>query len=318
MLDSLIYSLNAVAPLIITVALGYFIKRTGLLSEAFWNGADKLVFNVALPTYLFIECSSSDFSVLFDLKYILFCLAGILTVFAGGCLIVPSIIKDKAKRGAFIQGIYRSNFAILGIPIAGALFGEDGVKLAAMMLVFAIPAYNVLAIIILSINRPGDGSGKAPSAGKIALGILKNPLIWGIILAVPFALTSATLPAFLDKSVTYVGNISTPLALLCLGAGFRFEDLKGRAGIALIAAGIKVMLIPTIACTIGVLLGFRGQQLGLIFILFGAPTAVSSFIMAKNMDSDYKLAGQIVLATTILSGFTIFVGSFVLRLLSLI
>ncbi len=148
--------------------------------------------------------------------------------------------------------------------------------------------------------------------------IVTNPLIIGVILAVPFMVWQIEMPIILNKSLVYLKNLATPLALICLGANFKAESMKGRASLAVCSSCLKTIVLPGVMVTLAALLGMRGESRGVILILFGAPTAVSSYIMAKNMGNDHELAAQILLLTTIICAFTIFAGIFILRSLSLI
>ena len=323
MASSIIFSLNAVLPLVILILLGFCLKqeKLGLFAEpkAFFNQVDRLVFHVALPVYIFNDLAEAKMEEIFDAKLVLYCVGGILLSFLLLVFIVPLFIKQKASRGAFIQGIYRSNFAILGVPLAGNLFEGVGSRTAALVLPFAVSLFNILAVVILSINAPSpeDAQSKG-SVGKIALGVIKNPLIIAIIIAVPFMLFKITLPALLQKSVNYVASMSTPLALVSLGAGIDLRVLKSKARLAFAASAIRTALSPLLFVIPAALLGFRDSALVVIFVLFAAPTAVSSFIMAKNMKSDYELAGQIVVLTTAICPVTVFLGSFILKSMGLI
>jgi predicted permease len=210
--------------------------------------------------------------------------------------------------------------AILGVPFAINLFGDEGGHIAAMVLAIVVPVYNILAVTVLSIFDPS--SSRKSLLGKIfkvLFGIIKNPLIISIALGGIVCAFDITLPAFADKTINYFANASTPLALIAIGASFRFSDLKGRAGLAVCGAILKTIAVPLVMLYIAnTFFGFTGARLGIVLEVFGTPTAVSSYIMAKNMNSDHKLANQIVLLTTLMSAFTIFAGSFILRRLGLI
>lgn len=319
MLESFLYSLNVILPIFILVILGFILGRYKFLTPEFLSVSEKFVFKIALPCMLFLEVAHSNISETLDVPLIIFCCTGIIISFIVLCLTVPVFIKSNDKRGAFIQGVYRSNFAILGVPLAENMFGESGVKIIAIVMPFAIVIFNVLAVVVLSMFAPAD---KKKSTGvlikEIAKNIITNPLIIAIVLAVPFMLTSFKLPVFLDKSITYLSNTTFSLALMSLGANFTSKSIKGRISLSIAASVLKTAVIPFAAVFIAVILGFTGEPLGIIFILFGAPTAVSSYIMAKNMGSDYELAGQILLLTTMMCLFTLFLGIFIMKSLSLI
>ena len=307
------------APIFLVVVLGWFLKHYKCIDDNFTNTAEKLVFRLALPVLLFCEVTEADLSTAFDGKFILFCCLGIVAVFILLCLIVPLFIRSNDRRGAFIQGAYRSNFAILGIPLAVNMFGDDGAAQIAMMMPFAITFFNVLAVLVLSIFAPRE-KRLSPLAllKKIGSNIITNPLILSVIAALPFLFFPIELPLVMTKSLGYLSNLATPLSLICIGANFSFDELHGRLGLAVTAALLRTVFIPGTVVLIAVLMGFRGVELGVILILFGAPTAVSSYIMAKNMKSDYVLAGQIMLLTTLFCVGTLFGGILLLKFLALI
>ena len=320
MFDNLVFSINAILPVFIMVILGWILKNKKFLPESFFNSADKFVFKVALPCNLFIGILAGDVEKLRQaLPLMLFCAVGITALFLVAWLIVPLAIKDNAKRGAFIQGIYRGNFAILGLPIAENLFGEAGATTVAVVMPAAIMLVNVYAVIILTVYAPSEVK-KTPlkTTADICLSIVKNPLIISVFTGLVFMLLGIKLPTFAQKVVSELSDTVFALALMSLGAGFSFEALKGRVGTSLIGALVKTVVAPLAAVSVAVLMGFRGVELGVILVFFGAPTAVSSYIMAKNMKSDYEMASQILLISTLLCMFTLFVGIFILKSYQLI
>lgn len=328
-MDELMFSLNIVLPLLLLAMCGFVLKKLALLPDSFYQAAEKLVFKVALPCSLFLNVYNAKPEETFDARLIVFCVIGIAVTFFLPCIIVPVFLKDDAARGAFIQGVYRSNFAILGLPIAERLFAESGKAVVGSLMPFTIPMFNIFAVTILSIFAPSEKKLSAPQiARKSAIGIVTNPLIIGIVLALPFMLLGWRLPSPITSTIDYLGKMTTPLALLCLGASMsrgksgsteNADEKRGSGfGLALSAALIKVAVIPAIVVITAVLLGFRGVQLGVIFILFGAPTAVSSYIMAKNMNSDHELAGRILLLSTALCSVTVFIGIYLMKTFSLI
>ena len=319
MLSNLIYSVNAVVPIFILVIIGYLLKHFRFITEEFCEVSEKVVFKIALPVMLFLEVAGSSMDVIGELGLIWFCIATVTASFAIVSVLVLLCIKDSTKRGAFVQGCCRSNFAILGVPLAENMFGTVGTQMIAIVIPFVILMFNAYSVIILSIFS-SDAENRLNK--KRVLGILKNivtnPLIIGVILGLPFMFFGWELPVIADKSLTYLNNLCTPLALMSLGANFRPADMKGRVGYAVVASLGKTLILPGIMVTLAALLGFRDAPLGVVLILFGAPTAVSSYIMAKKMKNDGELAAQILLLTTLLCILTLFIGIFILKTLQLI
>lgn len=317
MLSDFIFVLNGVTPIFIVIIIGYFLKSIHFVTEDFVKVADKLVFKLLLPVYLFNNVSSmkkDDFSF-GDIKVAGYAMLAVLVISFGTLLLSGFFIKDSGAKGAFTQGVYRSNTAILGIPFAANLFGDDGARITAILIAFVVPLYNVVAVTILSMCDPlknENGTKLSKKICTVAKDVAKNPLIIAILLGLAVCFAEIDLPIIADKTITYLANASTPLALIAIGANFSFGDMKGRALLAIIASVGKTIIVPILVVGGGILLGFENAQLGALFVIFGTPAAVSSYIMAKNMNNDYKLASQILIFTTLMSAFTVALGSFLL------
>lgn len=313
-MSDILFCVNSVLPVFLVIAVGYFLRKIKLLNESFVGTADRLVFKVALPISLFTSISQTDFTAVFDPKLLTVTVCGILAIFLVMSLCLWQAIKKPDARGAVIQGIFRSNVAILGIPLASNIFGAEGEVSMSLMISFVVPVYNVLAVIILAMNSTDE---KRESVGKTALKIVKNivtnPLIIATVLALPFSFFGLTLPTLVTKSLSYLGSTATPLALLSIGAMFRFSDLKGNIGYSLFAVFCRLVLCPCIMCTVAILLGMRGLELSIILLIFGTPAAVSSYIMAKQMKSNAVIASQIVILSSLLCSLTLIGELFVLK-----
>lgn len=319
MLSNLTYSINAVVPIFILVIIGYLLKRFRFITDEYCEVSERLVFKIALPIMLFMEVAGSSLEVIGDMRLIWFCIITVTASFLIVTILAVLCIKDVTKRGAFVQGCCRSNIAILGVPLAENMFGTVGVQLIAVVMSFIILMFNAYSVIILSIFS-SDAEHKLSK--KSFIGILKNivtnPLIIGVVLGLVFMLLDWELPVIVNKSMTYLNHLCTPLALMSLGANFKTADMKGRIGYAVVSALGKTVILPGIMVTLAALFGFRDAALGVVLIAFGAPTAVSSYIMAKKMKNDGELAAQILLLTTLLCIVTIFIGIFILKTLQLI
>lgn len=319
MLDSFIYSLNIIAPIFIIVALGAVLMKVKFLSAEFLEVCDRLVFKICLPCLLFHDIATAETGDIINVKLIIFCVAAVTASFLIPCVLVPIFVKDNAKRGAFIQGVYRSNAAILGMTIARNMFGDDGTATIAMILPFIVTLFNVFAVIILSVCAPADVKlSPGALAKRIGKTVATNPLIIAIVLALIWRLTGLSMPVLMLRSLGYLSDMSMPLALISLGANFRLESLRGRVGLAVASSACKTIVVPVLAVLSAMAFGFAGTALGCVFIVFGGPAAVSSYIMAKQMKSDHELASQILLISTLMSLFTMFAGIFILRTVGLI
>ena len=311
-MDSLVLSFEAVAPLFLLMMLGYGIKSLKLAKKEHFDVINRLIFKVFLPILLFYNIYKTDIGTVFDGKLILFTEICILLIFGIGYGLVFLFTKENAKRGVMLQGIFRSNFAILGVPLVNYICGGNASGLAALIVAFVVPTFNVLAVITLERFRGGN-----VKIGKLVKDIITNPLIIGCALGAAFLLLGIKLPTFLESAVSDAASIASPLAIVALGAGFNFSSIKGSIKELTVTVLARLLIVPALVITAAVLLGFRGEALVCLMVVFGAPTAVSSFSMAQQMGGDEELAAQIVVFSSALCLFTLFGWIFLLSSLQL-
>ena len=312
-MENLIIAFNAVLPVMLCIMLGYLLARIGMIKEDLRKGLNALCFKVFLPFYLFNSVYGTDVSASFNPGLMIFCCAGMIAWFALLMFIIPRLEKENPRRGVLIQAMFRSNFALFGLPMAETLCGAENMGPTNLLIGVCVPLVNVLAVITLETFRGGK-----PSAKKMLLGIAKNPLIIASLLGLAFNLLNVPIYTDLKKTIVDLGKVATPLSMVALGASFSFASAKiYRKQLALGVAG-KLVVSPLIMVTLGALFGFRAETLVPILIYFGAPTAVSSFPMAQQMDGDGELAASLVVFTSALSILTIFLWVFVLKTLVLI
>jgi predicted permease len=311
-----IFSINVVAPLFLLIATGYAVKQFRFVSASFLSEANKFVFKFPLPLMLFQNIRDAfingTFCSFYNAKLILSALIGIVVVIVILFLVVPLFVKRRATTGSLIQGIYRSNFIIYGLPLATSMYGDVAIIPISMLLAIVIPVYNIAAVIILSIFSETK-SASSISVFQIIKDIFKNPLILACIAGFAVGILNIGFPAFINNPVNDISKIATPLALLVMGGEFKFQGLRNNFSQVLIASLLKLVVIPTIAIIIFVYAGFRQMELAALLCLFATPTAVASFVMAENMGCDGKISAQIVVMSTGLSAVTIFLFIFILK-----
>ncbi len=320
-MESFIFAVNAVLPIVIIVAIGYGIKRMGIINESVAKTLNKLVFKLLLPCTLFLNIYKIESLAALDFGYIAYSVIATLIVFLAAIPIVMLAFKDNSQRGVIIQAAFRSNYALIGIPLATSLFGEEGGMIATLLSAFSIPLFNILAVICLTVF---GGTDKI-SVKKILLGIVKNPLIQSIAIGcvclgiralfekygVAFRLSDLT-PIY--SVIDQLAKTATPIALLVLGVQFEFSAVPTLKKQIILGTALRTVIIPAIAISIAYFMDcFNGAHFAAFVALFGTPVAVSSVPMAQEMGGDSTLAGQLVVFTTIVSGFTIFLISFILK-----
>lgn len=316
MLDNLIFSLNATFPIFLMMVAGYLMKKIRLLDEHTTNAINKLVFVVFLPALLFMDVAKQDFIAMWDTQFVLFCF-GVTCISIVVSALLSFLDKDKADRGEFIQASYRSAAATLGIAFMTNVY--DNVAMVALMILGAVPLYNVMAVIILSLTSPDNGKASfGELIKKTVKNIAKNPIILSILAGFLWSVLKLQMPAIGAKSLTYLGNVASPLALIGLGASFEFSEMKEKLVPVVMVIFNKLVLFCIIFLPVGIYLGFRDEKIVAALIMLGSATTSSSFIMAKNMGHRGSISSAAVMTTTLLSAFTLTVWLFVLRTLGYI
>ena len=315
-MDNLIYSLNATVPVFTVMVLGFLLKRKDFLTDEFVQVGNKLVFRVALPCMLFLDIAEMDPSQLLDGRFVTFgaavSLGSILLIW----VLTRLLMRDKTQVGAFVQGAYRSSAAILGVALISNIYGDAGY--APLMILASVPIYNIMAVLILVLEAGGGGKLTPARLRSAAVQVCKNPLILAILAGAPFAIFGWSLPSMAGKTVSMLGKLATPLALLAIGASFVWGDALKKAKPTVLAALIKLVALPAVFLPLAVGLGFRSEQLLAILIMLGSPSTASGYIMAKQMGNDAVLANGIIVLTTLLSAVTLTGWIFLLRTLALL
>ncbi len=307
-MESLRIALEIVLPLFLLLAVGYCIKLTGIMNETSVRQTNNMIFKVFLPLLVFFNIYKTDLTSSFDMSLLLFAVVGVLLQFIISLCLVILLEHDNARRGVMLQGMFRSNFVLFGIPISTALFGDSAAGLASILIAVIIPLYNMLAVISLE-----SFNGKKPSLWKILVGILTNPLIIASAAGILFVVLHIPLPTVLYKTVSDLSIIATPLAFVILGASFSFGETGRCVRDLCITLGAKLVAYPLLFIALAILMGFRDAHLAVLLTVFGSPIAVSSFTMAQQMGGDDKLAGQLVVFSSLLSVFTMFLFIFGLK-----
>lgn len=316
MFNDFLFSINATLPVFAVMVLGFLLRKTGFLTEGFCKTANTLVFRLCLPVMLLRQMAQMRPADLVDGGFLIYAFCGTLVTVLTFWMLSRKMLRDKRLVGAFAQGSFRGNTALLGTVFLESICGSRAY--APLIILAAVPLYNVLSVVILSLEAGGGSRLDKAHLLSALKGVAKNPILWGILLGLPFAFLSLPIPTAADKALSMLGNLASPLSLIVIGAEFRWTAALQRKGPTLGAAFLKLVVLPGLLIPLGALLGFRNDALVALLVMSGTPSAVSSYIMAQNMGNDGVLANGIVAVTTLLSAVTMTGWIFLLRTLNLI
>jgi hypothetical protein len=288
--------------------LGLFLRKIKIFDEDFLKKLNSFTFKVLLPILLFNNIYTGQVSEKVDLFYVLFAVILVLGTIAILFIIIPKYEKDIKNRGVLIQGLYRSNFIIFGMPLCANIFGDEGLAVVTTLIAIIIPIYNFAAVMILDLFTDDRQNYR-----ETAVSIFTNPLIIGSFLGIIASVFQIKLPSALNKTIADVAKTATPMALLSLGGEIEISNIwKNIKYLVFVSAG-RLFIIPGITTLVSIAFGYKGVELCALLCMMAPSTAVSSYTMAQQYDCNHELAGQIVFFTTILSPFSIFLFVFTLK-----
>lgn len=323
-MSNFLFAVNATMPVFLVILLGWLLRRWGVINDAFASAGNKYVFKCALPVSLLQSLGTMDLYTDFNWQFCLFCAVGTFLMFSLVWAGTVLLMRDKTMIGAFAQASARSSAAILGVAFAVNIYGDAG--LVPMMIVAAVPLFNIFAVLILCFSPQTDENGNllpppkdtAEKIRRAVVGVFTNPILIGIFAGSILSLLRIQMPPILAKTVSMVGGTAPPIALIVVGASFSTVEAMKKWKPAAVATFIKLFLLPAIYLPIAAALGFRNTEMIAILIMVGSPTTVACYIMAKNMHNDGVLTSNVVVLSTLLSSISLTMWIFLLRTFALI
>lgn len=314
-MENLIFSLNATIPIFLMMLLGMLFRKLGWMDEVFAAKMNKFVFLVPLPVLLFEQLATVDFSEVWDIKFILFCFV-VTAISITISTLISLLWKDRSVKGEFIQATYRSSAALLGIAFIQNIYVTAG--MAPLMIIGSVPLYNIMAVVVLSVFKPGNNSFDKALVKKTLKGIATNPIIIGIVAGFVWSALKLPMPSILHKTVSSIGATATPMGLMSMGATFEMKKATSKMKPTLVAVFMKLVGFCVVFLPMAALLGFRNEEMIAILVMLGSATTVSCFVMARNMGHEGTLSSGVIMMTTLLSAFTLTMWLDVLRSFGLV
>ncbi len=288
-----------VLPVFLVIGLGFSLKKTGLVDSDFLFKLNRLIYYIALPALLFYKISMADFFASFNGALLGGLVISVLTIFVISYGYGSLRGYRSSVHGAFCQGAFRGNLAYIGLAIVYNAYGEEGFAIAGILLGFLVPLFNFLSVVALIFPQRRDNHSMGMSFWLKQ--IANNPLILASFGGIIWSFLRLPMPQIIDRAFGIITGMSLPLALIAIGASFSLRKLRGDLAIAALATCFKIVVLPTLAGGILILLGVRGQELAIGVLLAGTPTATAAYIMAQQLKGDAELSGAIIMLSTLFS-----------------
>ena len=316
-MENFIYSINVTMPIFLVMVIGYILKQIGMLNDNFVTVANKFNFKVTLPFMLFKDIAGVDIKAVFDIKYVLFCAIVSTICFWVVWGTAKLLVRDKTIRGAFVQSSFRGSAAVMGLAFIQNIYGSSA--MGPLMIVSAVPLYNIFSVIVLTFEaNDSTGIDRKAKIRQVGINICKNPIILSILAGLIVGLLGIQFPTLVNKTISNVAQMATPLALITIGAGFEGRKALAKIAPTMAASTIKLVLQPLVFLPVAAWMGFSGEKMIAILIMLASPTTPSCYIMAKSMNNDEVLTASVIVTTTLMAAFTLTGWIFLLKTLGYI
>lgn len=302
-MDTLLFTVNAVFPILLTILTGKCLHRLGWMPTQTANAVNKLCFNFLIPLNIFYQLHDAQPDNGADAGFLAYGVLFILVTLALLCLLAPRFIKNRMHCGEFIQSVFRGNVSLISVSLLSNMYGEKSIQILSYLLPITLVLYNSLSVILLAYFF--DSQEKV-TLRKLLRAIVTNPFVLAVCIGMAFSSLRLRLPEFVEETMRSISAAGTPLALMALGTSISFCDLTHGAGKAVFAAFLRQMVIPAIVLWTVVALGFRNEQLGAYLCIACTPTATAGYVLVRNMGGDGKLTAQIAVYSVIFSFVSIF------------
>ena len=316
-MENFIYSINVTMPIVLVMVIGYILKQIGMLNDNFVTVANKFNFKVTLPFMLFKDIAGVDIKAVFDIKYVLFCAIVSTICFWVVWGTAKLLVRDKTIRGAFVQSSFHGSAAVMGLAFIQNIYGSSA--MGPLMIVSAVPLYNIFSVIVLTFEaNDSTNIDKKAKIRQAGMNICKNPIILSILAGLIVGLLGIQFPTLVNKTISNVAQMATPLALITIGAGFEGRKALAKIAPTMAASTIKLVLQPLVFLPVAAWMGFSGEKMIAILIMLASPTTPSCYIMAKSMNNDEVLTASVIVTTTLMAAFTLTGWIFLLKTLGYI
>ncbi|MCD8356468.1 MAG: AEC family transporter [Clostridia bacterium] len=330
MLSVFSYAFNAIAPILLLILLGYYLRIKEVFPLSFFKTVNRFAFHFCFPALMFVNLYSLDSIREIDIKLVAYLMTSLVIITIVGIILSQLITDVRNRKGVLIQAGFRSNFAIIGLPLSEGLLGPSGSALCATLQAPTVIYFNVVSVLALTIYSD-DATFHVK---KLLANVAKNPLIQGLCAGVIALIIRECIPCNADGSLVfslsgtlpwlyttleYIARIATPVCLIMLGGQFNFSAVHGIRKELICGVCMRLILAPVLGFGMAFaavhfgLLDLSPNAVGVMIAAYGSPIAVSSAVMAQEMHADDVLAGQIVVWTSLLSMITIFVMAVLFR-----
>jgi predicted permease len=290
---------NTIFPLFALLLLGRLLKYYGLTDDRFLAMSDRLVYYIFFPAMLFWKIGGSGPDQGISAGLCLAGLTGVILSFLASLWVIRFLKISQFAAGSFCQACFRFN-TYIGMAIVLTVLGEEGVRHFGILAGVVIPVINVLSVSVL-VWHSGQKVAPREKTRYFIRALLSNPLIIGCVAGFLYSRSGFGFPVFVQNSFSLMTSVTLPLALISIGGSLRFKGLADHGRLSLLAAGIKLVLLPVAGFALLNFFGVTGIAFTVGMIFFALPTSTAIYVLSGQLHSDTDLAAGAIMISTLLS-----------------
>lgn len=291
--------LNALFPVFALLTCGVILKKMGLTDPTFLQKSDRLIYYFFFPVMLFWKIGGASFGGADDLRFCLASMTALGVMFLLSTLLIPLAGIGRYQAGTFSQSCYRFN-TYIGVAIILNAVGSEGLASFGVMIGFAIPVINLVAVSVL-IWYGENGGSRGQKFRIICRSIISNPLILGCLAGIGYSRLVGSFPEFIDNFLSLSSMVALPLALISVGGSLQFAGVRHNLRDAGLAVMCKCVLLPVTGYISLAIFNVHGDLFRVGMIFFSLPASTAIYVLSSQMKSDTELAGATIVLSTLFS-----------------
>lgn len=300
----MIATFEALLPVFLAILLGWGLRASRVVADDMWRGVELVGYWVFFPALLTDTLVRADLTSL-PIAAVSITMLGAFCTLAAALLVFGKHIKaalaiDGPAYSSLYQGAVRWN-GFIALPILAKLYGVEGVALVAVIIGILIPLSNILAVTVITRNAAGG----TVSLHQTAIIAFRNPFIWATLLGAFINLAHIPVYAPLLTTLNMLGSAAIAAGLLSVGAGLSTNEALRPSLTAWISTTLKLLGMPALVLLYSFATGLSGIPFVACMVCAAVPTAMSAYLMAKQMGGDAPLMAVIVTLQTVCSFITI-------------
>lgn len=278
--------------LFIIMLIGVLLGKMKVINSESRSTISFLIINVSMPM-LIVSSSNLEFNEQTKNESMWLIIMSVAAFFFS-ILLAQLIFKKAVPRCATVF----SNAGYMGLPVLNSILGPKGLFLGAIFqMVFHLFTWTYGISLFTKSNKFKDSLKK-----------MINPSLIAVAIAIVLMFTGWKMPDTIQTVLKMMGELTTPLSMLLIGATLAQVSLKEviRLKQIYLVTALRLLIIPAFVLLFLLFPSIPKISVYVVFVINAMPSAAITGILAMKYNNDEKLASSIVAFSTLISIITLF------------